>query len=219
MKSARKITAVGTTLLVAATAHSRAQAADKLYLDINAGPAITQDAAIQNSPFGNTSNVQFDNGLRAGLGVGYNVTPSFAAELETGVIWNSVHSIQNNDLSALNASADLYQIPILANAIYKPLHGSFQPYIGVGLGGVAGIFDSSNIPLFGPPGAGFSDTDFTFAYQAKVGFKYAVSDHVDLGLAYEFLGTTDHNWTDGGHTLKTDGTMTHAILATFTWRF
>lgn len=219
MKSPRKIATVGTTLLVAATAHSEAQAADKLYLDINAGPAITQDTTVQQSPFGNTGKIQFDTGLRAGLAIGYKVTPSFAAELETGVIWNGVHSIQNNTLSTLGASADLYQIPVLADVIYEPLHGSFQPYVGAGLGGVAGIFDSSNIPLFAPPGASYSATDWTFAYQLEAGFKYAVSEKVELGLAYKFLATTDHSWTDSGVTFKTDGTMTHAILATFTWRF
>lgn len=219
MKSPRKIAAVGTTLWMAATAHSQAQSADKLYLNVNAGPAITQDASIQNSPFGNTGNIRFDTGLRADLGLGYEVTPSFAAELETGVIWNGVHSIQNNNLSSLNASADLYQIPVLADVIYKPLHGSFQPYVGAGFGGVAGLFDSSNVPLFAPPGSSYSATDWTFAYQFEAGFKYAVSEKIELGLAYKFLATSNHDWTDSGVTLKTDGTMTHAILATFTWRF
>jgi len=42
---------------------------------------------------------------------------------------------------------------------------------------------------------------------------------MDLGVAYKFVGTADHNWHNNNITLKTDGTMTHTILATFTWRF
>jgi opacity protein-like surface antigen len=215
MKIPFRLTTVGSTLLLAAV-QSRAQSADKLYLDVSAGPAITQDAAIKVSDFGNSGNVRFDVGPRIGLNLGYDLTPSFAAELESGMIWNGVRSIQPNNLSTFGASADIYEIPMLVNVIYKPLHGAFQPYVGVGCGGAATIFDSSNIPLYGPS---FSATDWTFAYQAEVGFKYSVSRKVELGLAYKFLGTSDHDWTDAGHELKTDGTMTHAIMATFTWQF
>jgi len=187
-----------------------------LYVDVSAGPALQQDVSIHNSSFGNAGTVNFDAGLRAGVRIGYDFTPSFAAEFETGVIWNGVNSIHGNTLSDFGSSANLCEIPLLANFIYKPLHGAFEPYVGVGCGGVAGIFDESNTPLFGPS---FNDSDFVFAYQAEAGFKYSVSQNIELGLAYQFLGTTDHHWADNGVSLNTGGTMTHAITATFTWRF
>ena len=89
---------------------------------------------------------------------------------------------------------------------------------------MVGIFDSSKVTglfnsAFPVSRTDFNSTDYTFAYQAELGFKYSLSKYIDLGLAYKFVGTTDHSWTDNNTNLKTDGTMTHAIIATVTWRF
>ncbi len=203
-----------------AAVHGSAQSADRFYLDAAVGPALQQDDSIKVSSFGNSGHVEFDTGVRADLRLGYDLCPHFSAELESGFTWNTVHNFNtalgDNESSTLGYNADLYEIPMLVNLIYRPLHGAFQPYIGVGCGGAVGIFDTSNVPLYS---SNFGATDWTFAYQGEIGFKYQASRHVEVGLAYEFLGTTDHNWTDGGYTLKTDGTMTHSFLATLTWRF
>jgi len=215
MKHTIRLALSGTAVLLAA---SGAQAADKIYLEVAAGPAFQQDTSVKTGPFGTGGNVRFDTGTRAGLTLGYQLTQDFAAELETGVIWNSVNSIQGNSLSAFGARADVYEIPFLLNLVYKPWHGSFVPYVGLGAGGAATLFDSANIPPFGP-NASYSDTDFTFAYQATVGCNYVLCKHMELGLAYKFMGTTDHKWSDQNITFKTDGNLTHAVMATVTWRF
>jgi opacity protein-like surface antigen len=220
-----KKTALGLTVAALAALlanRSQAQSDSKFYLDVKTGVSLPQDLSIQSGSFGSTDSIKFETGLRADVGVGYNLCPSFAVELATGVIWNSVRSIAGNPLSDYGASADLYQIPLMVNGIYNiPLHGNFKPYIGVGVGGVIGELSGSNIPLFYYPGANqtYSDVDFTFAYQATVGFKYSLGPHAQIGLTYEFLGTTDHSWTDQNVPLKTDGTQSHSIMATFTWRF
>jgi len=215
MKTSRGLTIIGGALLMAA-AQSRAQSADKFYFDLNAGPAIPQSTGIRVSPFGNNGDVKYNVGFRGDLDFGYNFTPDFAGELESGVIWNGIHSIRGNTLTGSNSRADLFQVPLLANFIYKPMHKAFQPYFGIGVGGEAALFDSANVPLFGSK---FTDTDFTFACQAEVGFKYYINSSMELGLAYKFLGTTDHSWSDNGITFKTDGTMTHSVMATFGWKF
>jgi opacity protein-like surface antigen len=211
------MTLAGMTLMLAATS-GRAQSTNNMYLDVRAGVALPQNTTIQDSPYGNNGTVSFDAGLHVGLNLGYNLSQSFAAELETGVRWNPVKDINGNSVSTLGGTADLYQIPLLANLVYRPLHGAFVPYIGAGAGGVISIFDSSNLPLFGPA-TSYNSTDFVFAYQATVGFKYAVSEKIDLGLAYEFLGTTGQRWTDHAVPFDTDGVLTHSIMATFSWRF
>ena len=58
-------------------------------------------------------------------------------------------------------------------------------------------------------------SDFTFGYQGSLGLKYAISENCDLGIAYKFLGTSDHDMGRFG----TDGTLTHSLLATLTFRF
>jgi opacity protein-like surface antigen len=220
MKIGIGIISIGSTCLLAA-ASSQADSTSRFYLSADAGAAFTQDASVQLSDFGNSGDVKFDTGLRAGLNFGYHVTRSFAVELESGVIWNDVQSIQGNSPDA-GASATLYQIPVLANVIYKPWHGAFQPYIGVGCGGAASVFDISNVSQssrFAPYYPSLNSTDWAFAYQAELGVNYALCRCVDLGLAYKFFGTTSHDWSSNGLELKTDGIITHSITASVTWKF
>jgi opacity protein-like surface antigen len=215
MKEISKLTMAGVSLLLVAASGHAESLADKLYLDAGIGASVQQSTDIRVSMLGNSGNVQFNPGIRGELAVGYNINKHFAAELESGVIWNSVDSILGNNGSSSGYRADIYQIPTLVNFVYRPLHGKFQPYIGVGAGVAATIFDSSNIPLYSPS---FSDTDWTFAYQGELGFKYALSSRTELGVAYKFFGTTEHDWSEPGYTLKTDGTMAHTFMVTFTWK-
>ncbi len=191
--------------------------ADKMYVSGDVGAAWQQNVNAQ----GGNGTVNFDTGVRGDVTFGYNFCENFAAELETGVIANSISSIAGNTLSSFGASADIYEIPVLVNAIYKlPLKGGWTHFVGVGIGGAATYLTAQNVPLFGfGSHSSYSSTDFTFAYQAEAGFKYAISEHIDLGFVYKFTGTTDHGWSDNGVTFNTDGTMTHAVLATFTWKF
>lgn len=211
----------GATAADGPKAASSGTIADRFYLDVDAGGSIIPDVDIQSATGGGAGKIVFDTGFRLAVGVGYHVCHSASLELETGMIWNPISSIAGNNLTDFGSSAGLYQVPLMLNAIYRPhLHSRFKPYLGAGIGGVVGIFDSESIPLFGSPSnLNFSDSDFTFAFQGIAGIKYAVSKHADLGVAYKFLGTLDHEWSDNGITLKTDGTMTHTILASFTWKF
>ena len=189
---------------------------NKMYVTIDAGPAWQQNVNINSG-----GSVNFAAGFRTDVAVGWNFCPAFAAEFETGLIDNSINSIAGDSLSDFGASANVYEIPILVSAIYRvPLKGALAPYIGAGVGGAATFLDSSNVPLFGfGSQSGFSDTDFTFACQATAGLKYALNERIAIGIAYKFTGTTGHNWSDNNVTFKTDGTMSHAVMATFTWNF
>jgi OOP family OmpA-OmpF porin len=208
MKTPIFLGVAGSTLLIAAS-NAGAQS-DKWYLDADAGAAIQQDVNIKNGG----GRVDFDTGFRSGLVLGYNFFDSLAAEFETGVIGNSINGINGN--LTPGASAQIYEIPMLANVIYKiPTGSGWTPYFGVGIGGAATMLQSSNVPLGFPK----SDTDFTLACQGTAGLKYALGKNMELGLAYKFIGTTDHSWSQGGVTFKTDGTMTHSIMASFTWKF
>jgi len=86
MKRSLGLAVAGATLIFAAD--GQAQDTNRFYLDAKAGVALAQDASILTSPFGNSGSIHFDTGLRADLGLGYNLCDSFAVELEPGVIWN-----------------------------------------------------------------------------------------------------------------------------------
>lgn len=213
---------VGTsTLLAGAGAH--ADFTDKLYVTAAAGPAFAQNTTIQTPPF-TGGQLGFDTGVRGDFAVGYDVCKSFAVELNTGIIWNTVNSISGNYLSSYSAHTDLYQIPLMVNGIYKiPLKGPFKPYIGAGVGAVVGMFDSSGVPglYFPTPGGSqkYDSTDTEFAYQAEAGFNWQLGKHAQVGLAYKFLGTSSFNWNANDTPLKTDGIFTHAVTVSFKWSF
>jgi OOP family OmpA-OmpF porin len=227
MKTLHKLTMAGVAVLAAA-ASSRAQSTNSttgFFATADGGGAWSQSAHIQDHTafqFG-TGQIKFDTGFRAGATLGYNLSDAFAIALEAGVIQNDITEVGGGQrLSTLGAKASLDQIPLLINGVYTlPLKGAFKPYVGLGLGTVIGIFDGSKIPGSSSDigHEKYDSTDFTFAGQAEVGCKYALTKNIDLGLVYKFVATTDHSWSDNSIHLKTDGTLTHAIEATFNWRF
>ncbi|EEF62857.1 hypothetical protein Cflav_PD5492 [Pedosphaera parvula Ellin514] len=144
------------------------------------------------------------------LAFGYNFCKAFAAEFETGSIWNSVDKLDGIPLAS-RASGDLYQYPFLAKAIFKlPFDNGLTPYIGGGVGGIGSTLHLKD------PFLDSSSTDFTFAYQAEAGLKYAINEHIDVGVGYKFLGTTGYSFFHGP---RTDDTFNHAIFASFVWNF
>jgi opacity protein-like surface antigen len=149
---------------------------------------------------GGFAGLSMNAGARGDIALGYSINECFAAEFETGAIWNSS---EGNLI-------DIYQIPILLNGIWNiHTHSAWTPYIGAGVGGVATHF----VDRLG------SDTDFTFAYQGMVGIKYAMCPRSELDLSYKFLGSLDHEFSVGPFTDKFDGFMTHAVLLSFIVKF
>ena len=193
MKSLKTVClAAGAAMLVA---NARAGEPGKMYLDLDAGPAFLQDVTIKSGP-GAGSTLTFDTGVRADAGFGYNVTDALSVELESGVVWNS----------GKNVSGDVYQIPVLFEGIWNiPVNGAWSAYIGGGVGGVWTDVESG----------GTSNSDFVFAFSGVAGLKYKLSDKADVGIAYKFLGSLDHNF--GGS--NTDPGYTHSVLASLNWKF
>lgn len=206
---AHHLIAAGTMLLIGA-ANASAQTSP-YYLNGEIGASFPQDLTFKNSGGAKAS---FNPGVRADVLLGYNLCSAFAVEFNTGVIWNSVDKIGGQSLSSEGLNINLYQIPFLANLVYKtPVWNGFSGYIGAGAGGEAALFSAN------ASGASASDTDFTFAYQGLAGVKYAVCKNADIGVGYKFLGTLDHHWTVAGSGISTEALYTHSIMATFTYRF
>lgn len=188
----------------------------KLYLGFDGGAALQQDITISDS-LGDSDNVTFDPGARLDFELGYNFTKHWAAELECGLIVNSV--AQSYVLGTDYMGVDLVELPVMVNVIYtQPLGRHISGYIG---GGVGGVF-SHYVDEFGDT----TPTDSVFAFQGLAGVKYAINDRWDFGIAYKFLGTTEHDVGPGvAYDLstpteyKSDGTMTQSFLVTLTCKF
>lgn len=188
---------------------------DHLYLSGDIGPSFVQGTRIRNA-----DTIDFNTGIRADVAAGYQVTPWLAGELATGIIWNSADKIGNVPISSFGSSLDLYQVPVMGNVVLSyscwqsyRFWRHFRPYAGAGVGGVAASVD------FNRPLGDVKDTDFTFSYQAFAGVNCELSQRIELGLGYKFLQTGEHNWQENGVTLNTEGTSTHSVIASFTWRF
>lgn len=184
----RSIAAAGTVLAASAGTAAAAEVVTNLYVKVDAGAVFQQNADWQQSGK-QTLTVGFNPGTRADIAVGYNLSKTFAVELESGFMWDSIDTFDGRGPIPVE-SADLYSVPILANAIYKfPATGGWTPYVGAGVGLNVGIFDGSN------PSTSFTDSDLSFAYQAEAGVKYALAPHASVGIAYKLLGTTDQDYS------------------------
>lgn len=182
---------------------------DHLYLSTDLGASFQERVRIRGA-----EPIDFHNGVRGDIALGYRANSWFAAEVASGAIWNSGDKVGGVALSSFGGSLDLYQIPLMANAVFStPAWHGLKPYAGGGLGGVAGVLD------FQRPLGNIRDTDFTFSYQLFAGLNYQISKHIALGVGYKFLETGNHDWAENGVTLKTEGTVNHSVNASFIWSF
>ncbi len=214
------VAVAATTLIIAVP---RAHAQDRpgvvyvmkpvpFYISGQVGGELMQGLSIKNA--GGAKN-DVDPGFRASVSIGADLSDYVAAEFETGVLGNQLDTSSSQPLSAIADRAYLYQVPLLANLIFKaPLGNGLTPYIGGGAGGMAST-------LYLRSGHDWaSDTDLNFAYQAMTGIKFALNRNMEIGLGYKFLATPDHTWFPNDSRFVRSGQMfTHSILASFTWTF
>ncbi len=171
------------------------------YLGVDAGVALQQDLTIEDTSQPSwfhdplPQKASFDPGVRLDVSGGVHLSRSWRTEIELGFIYNS------------GSTLDYFQVPMMANVIYTlPLRGPVSAYAGAGVGGVAGVLGRNFLD---------SEAGFTLGCQGILGVKYALNDHLDLGLAYKLLGTIEH---DVGPA-RVDGATSHAILAAATVKF
>lgn len=187
--------------------------AQRFYFSTDAGVAWQQDLTVKEKIFGLTTRekVHFETGARFDVGVGYQFTDSFAAEFETGLIYNAVSSSGETSINSGNVL--LLQIPLFVNALYTvPTGGRLKPFVGAGVGGM--FTSAESIDLVGYISG---DSDAVFAYQATAGIRYEITKTMDLGLAYKYTGTLEHTFDSFSATLS--GNKIHSVLFSFRVRF
>jgi opacity protein-like surface antigen len=203
-----------------------AEESGKWYLGVDAGGICQHGVTIKgvdmNGPF--SFGLQFDPGARVDFRGGYRFDQFWAVEVQTGILYNSVETFDWRQGAGRDDGSDLYQIPILANLVFSH-HIGGKWFVSVG-GGVGGVFSRLDSGIFlyrntisAYDWLGGTDTDFQFGYQGMAGIDYAITSRWGLGLRYEFLGTSSHEWTIGGRTGNADPTFSHSIMASLTYRF
>ncbi len=160
----------------------------------------------------------FDPGVRIDFAPGLNFNPYFAFELNTGIIWNALDSIEAEGQSA-SADGDLIQVPALANFIAKyPTPIGLTPFIGAGGGGVytrLSIGDVNDVEIDD------SGDDFFGAFQLFGGLTYEVTEGFHVGAAYKFLHvfSNDEERSSNGDRAGLDDLTTHSLSAIVTVDF
>lgn len=194
-------------LLVGLGGGAWAQEADSshFYTKFEFGAAL-QDTADVTEILGFSTNpaldLEMDPGIRVGLAAGYQCNEALALELESGLIFNSIDTINGTS----PGSYDIYQVPVLLSLIYRiPIGKHFSGYVGGGGGGVMALLEGDD-----------SDDDITYAWQVQAGAEWAVGEHLNLGLGYKLLGTGEVEW---GNLATIDSLMTHSILASLRLEF
>lgn len=172
---------------------AESQVAGRGYFDGDIGGSIMPDADFEEyfgNPIASGSKVEFDPGFRMGLRAGYGVTDWFAAELETGLMVNSIDSISG----ATESDAFLSNIPCLVNARFQlSQFDRLTPYFGVGVGFSVTTLDADNIAYGGGWLEGTMST-VVFAYQGFAGLRYNFNDSMGVSLEYRYFATTEPEW-------------------------
>lgn len=152
-------------------------------------------------------------GERFAVAVGYTLYagPAFesAVQFETGLLHNSVKSLNFfDDLGYISSKGDLYQVPFLADIIYRFHMGPrLVPFVGVGGGGVYQRLQVDSVN--GAP-VDTANSETSAAVQAMAGLSYRFDDHNELGLVYKYLVVFP----------KTDDyAATHSLMLAYVLRF
>lgn len=198
--------------------------APRAYVGTDLGGVVANDVSVKEffGPISGTK-VHLDPGVRAGFFGGYQFCDWFSLEGETGIIANSIDSIDGANISGY---ASLDNVPFLANVrLQLPVRRCpVSPYIGGGVGGSVSIIDfDRNITLNGVTGHG-SDGSVVFAYQAFAGLRWAINDNMGIGVEYHYFVTTGPDWKFNAFDTETDhirfsGVQTHAASVAFDFRF
>lgn len=208
MKRSLSITALGTAL-AASMSNARALEWNGFYLNGDIGAVTQQELSVKSEVTSAPGKMTFTPGVRANLEFGGRISEHFDIGIASGILWNSIDKLEDDSLS----SSTLMQVPVFANFTYRLPLKRWVPYAGMGVGGVMSLLDLKT------PIGKLNGSEFTFGYQAFAGVRYSLNKRAELGIAYQFLTTSDHDWSDGGITLKTDGSISHSIVASFSWKF
>ena len=206
--------------LISVRGDSSGHGAHGLYFRGGIGPEIANGTDVREF-FGPSSGikVEYDTGLRISAAGGYQFCAYFSAEVESGILYNSIRSITGSP----STDAGLANVPLLANMVFHLPLKSFVPYCGFGFGGSTSVLEIDHATINGRPLEG-DDSELVWAAQAFAGFRFDINDRMGVGFGYKFLTTDQPSWdvfssTSGSGQLRFDYARTHSFLAEFTLRF
>ena len=188
-----------------------------LHLRVDAGvnfARVRTASGVAQSSFSNVE-INFDPGvdLEFGIGLPLGASSGWSIEVMTGITINAVESISGQFASAANpmlagtvtgGSGDLYQVPIVANLLYRfDLSDTMALGLLAGFGGQYSDLEVADVRVLDPrfPGGvdvgGSSSNGWAFRYQFGLDLSWSLSSRASLGLNVRYAGTTDLNGGSG----------------------
>ena len=212
--------AISTGITVLATLTGRAEdATDGFYLNADVGIFHQQEAVIHGT-FGTRTSVSYNPGVRTDMILGYRLNKSWSVELETGLLWNTIHEGDGMPLQPPGTTFDTFTFPALTKIAYEiPATKNLKLHLGCGIGGAFSIANIHRGQFIGD--ADISARDFSLAYELEAGVRLQLAKSVSIGAAYKFLSVSDQEWSFPAlsNRLSIDETFTHAVVVGVTWRF
>lgn len=188
------------------------------YFRADVGPSFFEDGTLGQfgGPAGNP--VRFDTGFALDAAIGYAFNPNVSADLEFGGIGARIDSVPG----FTSDNSRLYDLPFLANlTLSMPIpHSNVVPYLGVGAGFAAAVFDTDSFGN-GTDFVSGSESDVVAAGQIFAGVRFLLARNMSLGAGYKFFATSDPTFSYPPDDFKVGfrGARTHSLLFTFDLKF
>src|SRR5687768_8185289 len=174
--------------VVACPLIAAAQSESGGYIRLGAGLSLVEDIEgyFEDFPDPRTNfELTLDPGLRFDIAPGYNFNRYVGLEFNTGVVWNTIDSIEVEDGRSISVDGTLWQIPFLANVILRyPTDMQITPFVGAGGGGLLmgiTVDNTDDIDVYD------RSDDIFGAFQLFGGLQYEITESLSLGLVYKYL--------------------------------
>lgn len=235
--------AAAASVMMAAPSFAAAQDGSGWYLKGAAGYGAHTDIDIDGNINGD---VESEGNVAVGAAIGYDFGPNWRMELDATTMFTELGAVEQ----APSSFAKLRTDALMLNAIYDfSDFGSFEPYVGAGVGLVRGdasvaSHDFLNGPILvtnptctaargGITNNAFScraeGEDTTLGWQLLAGLGYNITDNLTWDTNYRYLQAGDMNFdatstnTFTGQsipsTVRFDNVGAHQLLTGFRYRF
>ena len=177
-------------------------------LDINVPETLTV-AGVEVLMGGYEAEVEYDTGFDLNGAFGFFSHPMIRLELAVGFRQWDVDEVADVELSAFNIDAELSATTISFNTYlhFTGKDSTYQPYIGLGLGGLFGKVEAVR-------GSTKVEASFdNFLVQTFAGYNHRLSDNITIGGSYRFSYS---EFKDEDPAIVTEGDLFgHGFLVTF----
>jgi opacity protein-like surface antigen len=196
------------------------------YVQLDIGGTVAEDVEVKEflGPLQGVE-VEFDPGVRLDLAAGYEVTPWFAVELQTGFSALFVERLKGLPYVDVNNSS-FSTVPMLVNVRFQyPNKSRLVPYVGGGAGGAISSFYADDITDYQNFVVDGADSDAVFAYQGFAGLRFQINEKMSAGVVYKYIVTkgaswdVDDYWGPSMGEISFDDVGAHAASAFFSMRF